>query len=353
MKIYLFRNGQNYGPYSDKTLSDYLESGLVTKADLVCKIGSEEWVKLGDLLEEDDGTSNDKIPDALSDQEALEYAEKIKTIVQGGDDEMAIDLVRSLNDPKLYSELLKDCSIEQGEEDEEDSGKPLLPDWLWNKEKGNDHRPFFLLLLHHCPENAEVDTTLKRENLTHLDLRNCSSLTNVDVLNGLTSLTSLNLSGCTNLNNVDALSGLTSLTELDLDCSNLTNVEALSGLTSLNSLSLYHFQSLTNVDVLSGLTSLTRLILDNCSSLTNVDALSGLTNLRGLILDNCSSLTNVDALSGLTNLTHLGLYRCESLTNVEALSGLTSLTELKLSGCESLTNVDVLRNALPDCEICF
>ena len=59
MKIYLYRNGQNFGPYSEKTLSDYLESGLVTKADLACKIGSEEWVKLGDLLEEDDGTSND------------------------------------------------------------------------------------------------------------------------------------------------------------------------------------------------------------------------------------------------------------------------------------------------------
>lgn len=59
MKIYLYRNGQNYGPYSEKTLSDCLESGLVTKADLACKIGSEEWVKLGDLLEEDDGTSND------------------------------------------------------------------------------------------------------------------------------------------------------------------------------------------------------------------------------------------------------------------------------------------------------
>ena len=182
MKIYLYRNGQNYGPYSEKTLSDYLESGLVTKADLACKIGSEEWVKLGDLLEEDDGTSNDKIPDALSDQEVLEYAEKIKTIVQGDNDEMAIDLVRSLNDPKLYSELLKDCSIEQGEEDEYDSGKPLLPDWLWNEDKDHDHRPFFLLLLHHCPKHAEVDTTLKRENLTHLDLRNCSSLTNVDAL---------------------------------------------------------------------------------------------------------------------------------------------------------------------------
>ena len=273
MKIYLFRNGQNYGPYSDKTLSDYLESGLVTKADLVCKIGSEEWVKLGDLLEEDDGTSNDKIPDALSDQEALEYAEKIKTIVQGGDDEMAIDLVRSLNDPKLYSELLKDCSIEQGEEDEDDSGKPLLPDWLWNKEKGNDHRPFFLLLLHHCPENAEVDTTLKRENLTHLDLRNCSSLTNVDVLNGLTSLTSLNLSGCTNLNNVDALSGLTSLTGLDLGgCSSLTNLDALSGLTNLTHLGL-DCSNLTNVEALSGLTSLTELKLSGCESLTNVDVL--------------------------------------------------------------------------------
>ena len=248
MKIYLYRNGQNYGPYSEKTLSDYLESGLVTKADLACKIGSEEWVKLGDLLEEDDGTSNDKIPDALSDQEVLEYAEKIKTIVQGGDDEMAIDLVRSLNDPKLYSELLKDCSIEQGEYEQ---GQPLLPDWLWNEDKDHDHRPFFLLLLHHCPKHAEVDTTLKRENLTSLDLCSCTSLTNVDVLSGLKSLTWLSLSGCTSLTNVEALSGLTSLTSLYLDsCSSLTNVDVLSGLTSLNYLNLSGCSSLTNVDAL-------------------------------------------------------------------------------------------------------
>ena len=331
MKIYLYRNGQNYGPYSEKTLSDYLESGLVTKADLACKIGSEEWVKLGDLLEEDDGTSNDKIPDALSDQEVLEYAEKIKTIVQGDNDEMAIDLVRSLNDPKLYSELLKDCSIEQGEEDEYDSGKPLLPDWLWNEDKDHDHRPFFLLLLHHCPEHAEVDMTLKRENLTSLDLYDCSSLTNVDVLSGLTSLTNLYLHGCESLTNVDALSGLTSLTYLNLN----------------------YCTSLTNVDALSGLTSLTNLNLNYCTSLTNVDALSGLTSLTWLSLRCCSSLTNVDGLSGLTSLTKLNLGWCSSLTNVDALSGLTSLNSLDLEDCESLTNVDALRNALPDCQICF
>ena len=331
MKIYLYRNGQNYGPYSEKTLSDCLEGGLVTKADLACKIGSEEWVKLGDLLEEDDGTSNDKIPDALSDQEVLEYAEKIKTIVQGDNDEMAIDLVRSLNDPKLYSELLKDCSIEQFEDEERLFFSLKVPDWLWNEQTEHDRRPFFLLLLHHCPEHAEVDMTLKRENLTSLDLYDCSSLTNVDVLSGLTSLTNLYLHGCESLTNVDALSGLTSLTYLNLN----------------------YCTSLTNVDALSGLTSLTNLNLNYCTSLTNVDALSGLTSLTWLSLRCCSSLTNVDGLSGLTSLTKLNLGWCSSLTNVDALSGLTSLNSLDLEDCESLTNVDALRNALPDCQICF
>ena len=42
----------------------------------------------------------------LSEEELREYAEKIKTLVEVDQKEMAIDLVCSLNAPKLLTELL-------------------------------------------------------------------------------------------------------------------------------------------------------------------------------------------------------------------------------------------------------
>jgi hypothetical protein len=47
----------------------------------------------------------------LSEEELREYAEKIKTLVEVDQKEMAIDLVCSLNAPKLLTELLHGCSM--------------------------------------------------------------------------------------------------------------------------------------------------------------------------------------------------------------------------------------------------
>lgn len=202
---------------------------------------------------------------SLKEQEVLKYAEKIKTLVQSKEIELAIDLLRSLNEAKLYSELLKGCSIEQ---EGENQGNPRLPDWFWNKDEENFELPFFLLLLHHCRHDDEIHFSLRKENLTSLVLKNSAVLKNIDSLCRLKNLVSLDLSACLNLKNVAGLSRLTNLTTLNLAaCVSLVDLDALCDLTSLTDLNL------------------------NCVFISNLADLGALTNLRFLNLYSCSSLT--------------------------------------------------------------
>ena len=157
---------------------------------------------------------------------------EIKRLVENDKAELAIQLVRALDDPKIYEDLLEDCSID-GE------GRPELPDWMVDEHAERDQVPFFLELIAECPEQAKIDPSLTKENLTSLTIEGCSYLRYVEGLSGLTNLTSLTLYGCDSLTNVDGLSGLTNLPKLDLsNCSSLTNVEGLSGLTKLPKLDL-------------------------------------------------------------------------------------------------------------------
>lgn len=229
---------------------------------MACAVGAEEWIRLGNLLGmEGEGAQKEMKGEALDDQEILECAEKIKTLVESGKEKMAIDLVRSLNEPKLYFELLKGCSIV---EDGFDRGQPSLPDWYWI------NLQFLLLLIQHCSEDSEIHPSLRKANLTSLRIFYCSTLTNLDGLSGLTNLRELVLARCSSLTNVDGLSGLIKLKKLDLvGSSSLTNLNALRELANLRSLDLYGCSSLTNVDSLSGLTNLTSLDLNDCASLTN------------------------------------------------------------------------------------
>ena len=113
----------------------------------------------------------------LSEKDVREYAEKIKTLVEADQEEVAIDLVRSLNAPRLFAELLRGCSISP-----EPTCKINLSSWL------KDDRHFFLNLIGHCPEKAEIDASLRRENVTKLALSSCKSRTNLDGFSGFTNL---------------------------------------------------------------------------------------------------------------------------------------------------------------------
>ena len=139
-----------------------------------------------------------------SDPKLIETVAKIKNLLDKEEEQLAIDMVIGLNDPKLYAELLRDCSIDV-------VGNLSLSHFFndpYYSERENDDRPFFLSLIKHCPEEATIDNSLRRENLTSLVLPNCKSLEDLDALSDLTELTYLHLFHCYSLSNLDGLSGL-------------------------------------------------------------------------------------------------------------------------------------------------
>ena len=189
IKIYLDRNGRNDGPYSEESIREHLESGKVEKDDWAWAKGQEQWVRLFDLVDIGEVQEQTAInPKELTKEQVLEYSEKIKKLIASDREDLATDLVRSLDSPRLYEELLKDCSIDEG-------GKPQLPDWSKDDE-GNEWTSFFMELIAHCPREVKIDTSIRKESVTELDLSYCESLTNVDGLSNLTNLTQLNLEEC-------------------------------------------------------------------------------------------------------------------------------------------------------------
>lgn len=52
MKVYLYRNGQTYGPYSEEAVRCFSEEGRASPNDLAWTSEQDEWVFLRELLEE-------------------------------------------------------------------------------------------------------------------------------------------------------------------------------------------------------------------------------------------------------------------------------------------------------------
>ena len=50
MKIYVQRWGKSFGPYSEKSIREYLLSGNIHKNDWAWTKGAKEWVRLSDLI---------------------------------------------------------------------------------------------------------------------------------------------------------------------------------------------------------------------------------------------------------------------------------------------------------------
>ena len=50
MSVFLYKNGQQYGPYSIDQVKGWLSSGQVQPADLACYEGSTTWTPLSTLL---------------------------------------------------------------------------------------------------------------------------------------------------------------------------------------------------------------------------------------------------------------------------------------------------------------
>jgi Leucine-rich repeat (LRR) protein len=242
-----------------------------------------------------------------------------------------IELARALNEPVVFETLLEGCSIDE-------EGKLIRNKIFTGTGPAQPYLNYSLLnLIAYSSENTKIDKSLKYSKITTLALQSSYSIHSVDVLANLTNLTSLALRGCDSLENVDGLVNFPNLTSLDLRDS-LKNVDGLVNLPNLRSLDLSY--SLKNVDGLVNLPNLTSLNLSWCESLHNVDGLGNCTKLTSLNLSWCESLHNVDGLENCTKLTSLKLNGSwqdpMTITNIDGLANLTNLRSLDLSYCDEV-----------------
>lgn len=85
MKIYLHRNGKNYGPYSLSAIRDFLKSGKCQENELVCCDG-KNWIKLRELpglAESPSITESKEVRAKMPESEARPKPAKRKTLLLG------------------------------------------------------------------------------------------------------------------------------------------------------------------------------------------------------------------------------------------------------------------------------
>ena len=124
---------------------------------------------------------------------------------------LALQLVRSLNDPQIYSELLRDCC----ELSDEYEG------WIQVSELFKEHDALFYQLLANAPEEANLPGPLQLESIEDIHLNHCASLTDLDFLRHFIALKSFSIWGnsedAADLNDISGLEGLTRLKSLQLN----------------------------------------------------------------------------------------------------------------------------------------
>ena len=126
--------------------------------------GLDEWVNVKELLEddapspeaEDEPTPEAEEPSVETesaqeseplDEETLEQVNKIKGLIADGHGDIAWQLMRSLNNPRIYEGLLEDCPVN-------DDGWVNEPEYL------SENGDLFINLLLNLPESAKLQPEL-------------------------------------------------------------------------------------------------------------------------------------------------------------------------------------------------
>ena len=291
-------------------------------------------------------------------EERRENTEKIKGLIRDSQETLALQLVRSLADPQIYSELLKDCC-----EIREEEG------WIQTSELFEGHDALFYQLLAHAPEEANLPGPLRQESIKHIHLNNCSSISNLDFLRHFPRLESFAIWGwgedAANLSDISGLEGLTRLKSLQLNClKSSPDWTPLQRLVQLRDLTLSGEELVQpEPEVFSRLSKLKELSIA-CNGVSEMRGLSGLRQLSSLTLNEAKSLGSLSFLDSLRSLRSLGINgyggdslkgigKCNKITefsisdagkleDISELSSLSRLRKLTLSG--KFQNLDPLRS---------
>ena len=307
--------------------------------------------------------------------ERSEHIDKIKGLIRDGQEALALQLVRSLNDPEIYEALLRDCC----ELSDEDEG------WIQVSELFKEHDALFYQLLANAPVEANLPGPLRLESIEDIHLNHCASLTDLGFLKHFIALKSFSIWGTSDdtvdLNDISGLEGvprlktlqlnglksspdwtplkhLVQLCELTLSGEKLTHPgpQVFSRLTKLNSLTLNEAKSLGSLSFLESLESLRCLRIDgyggdslkgigkcrkiielsisDAGKLEDISELSSLSRLRELSLS--GKFQNLDPLKSLASLQTLYINDAKELRDVSGLSGCLGLERINLNGVSSL-----------------
>ena len=335
MKIFIYRNGLVYGPYSEISIHSFLKDGLASPTDWAWAKGRRrEWDKLEDLLE----NAQDENPSILLSEKDHAKVKKIKELVEKKQTEFAYDLTFGEQEQEIICALLEGCKI--GSE----FGIPELPDWL------SDAPDFFISLLERISlENeARVDTSIRPSQIKKLCLSySGDGLQKLNSIAAFPKLESLELSNLYALENIEGIQICSHLTELKIkSCQGLNSMDSIQPVSECKNLKKLVLTGLDFIESAGFLASLNQLFKLRISSakLTDLDGIQGLRELEKLDLDGCVSLFQAEQIGNLTGLTQLKLENCEKIEDLNFLQKLESLHELNLIGCSALHELPALEN---------
>ncbi len=320
MDVYIAKDGHISGAYDPDEVVKRLEDSRFDGSELAWCDGLGEWMNVSEVLKGEthvdieDGPSPPETEPEPLDKETLSNVNKIKELISDAHTDTSWQLIKSLNNSRIYEGLLEDCSFD-------DDGRVGVPNFL-RKDLG-----LFLKLLIHVPQEAKLGSELK--SVTGLNLKECSISDVgllVESLKELTQLTSLSFYS-TGTSDWSSLKELTQLTSLSSYYNDTSDWSSLKELTQLKKLALTSNTLSDDVNFLKDLTQLTELHL-NAYNLSDVSALKDLTQLTSLFL-NGRDISDVDPLKDLTQLTSLSLHYRE-ISDLSSLKELTQLAELHL-----------------------
>ncbi len=249
MDIFIGKKGLVFGPYYPDEVRKRMDEARLDGSELAWHEGLEGWtdVKMvvnGVAPKESKPAQRQEMVEAVPlDEKTREQVRQVKELIADDDPDAAWQWIYSLNNSRIYEELVKDCPVDK-------DASVSVPDYL------NKNGDLFIKLLVNLPESAQVKTELTQ--LTVLKLGG-NRITDVDALAGFTQLERLDLAG-NQITDVGALARLTRLTVLNLSGNRITDVSALAGLTQLTELNL-NATEITDANALAGLTRLTSLSL--------------------------------------------------------------------------------------------
>ena len=155
MEIYIGKDDQVLGPYREAEIQVRLDEGVYNGDELAWQEGQGAWVNVKELLEGADAPAPEPEEPSVEpestqeplDEETLGQINKIKELISDGHADTAWQLVRSLNNPRVYEGLLEDCPI--------DGWLVKAPQYL------SENCDLFIKLLVHMPQEAKSGSELK------------------------------------------------------------------------------------------------------------------------------------------------------------------------------------------------